>query len=316
MSKKNRHNRGNPYFWQSEEFNAACQQLNENLLLSLAVNRFRWVNLPETCDARFLEKTLHTKGIATICHSEQTPDIWQSLMCAPAGMFNEYGLPTKWRAVGMNATQYDVTPDKGEICYYSQTRIDPWIAIRVFAGKLTHYMRIEDINLFHQHKPYVMVAPQEKKLELTNIMKQISGFEPAILGDKSLLSLNEGNVFAVNTGVDLIVEELARGYQNVLNQALLFFGIPHLAFEKGERMIEDEARANSAPTNLALKNCLDSRRYFCDRLRTISPETFGETYVYFNDDYESYNFNYLHNAESLAQDGILDNSANEGMSNE
>ena len=300
-----------PNYWQSDEYSRLCQQINENLLLSLAVNRFRWVGLPNTCDARFLERTLHMKGIATICHSTETPDIWQSLMCCPEGQFNEYGLPVKWRAVGMNATQYDVTPENGEICYYSQTRIDPWAAIVMYASKMTHYQRTEDINLFHQHKPYVLVAPQEKRQELVNIFKQISGFEPAILGDKSLLALNEGNVFAVNTGVDLITEELARGYQNVLNQALLFFGIPHLAFEKGERMIEDEARANSAPTGLALKNCLDARRYMCDRLRLINPEVFEDTYVYFNDDWESYNFNYLNNAESLAQDNILEGADNE-----
>ena len=29
----------------------------------------------------------------------------------------------------------------------------------------------------------------------------------------------------------------------MLSDALMFLGIPHLAFEKGERMIEDEARA-------------------------------------------------------------------------
>lgn len=305
MSRKKNRGQSNPEFWQSEQFNQLCYSTNRDLLLSLAVNRFRWVGLPDTCDARFFEWQLHRCGIATICHSESTPDIWQTLMASPTGEFNEYGIPVKWFASGMNQTQYSVTPASGELCYYSQTRLNPWNAIQMYANKLTAYQRTEDINLFHQHKPFVMVAPQEKRLELFNIFKQVSGFEPAILGDKSLLDLKESNVFAINTNVDLIVEELARGYQNVLNQYLLFIGIPHLAFEKGERMIEDEARANSAPTNINLKNCLDSRRYFCDQLRKISPETFSETYVYFNDDFESYNFNYTNNLESLAQDGLL-----------
>lgn len=304
--KKRRYTKsGKPEFWQSEEFNDLVFNLNVDLLLSLAVNRFRWVGLPDTCDARYLERILHIKGVATVCHAKSTPDIWQSLQAAPYGTFTEYGLPTKWRAIGMNGTQYEVTPQTGELCFYSQTRLDPWLAITTYAGKLTQYQRTEDINLFHQRKPYVMVAPQEKRMELENIFKQVSGYEPAILGDKSLLELKADNVFSIDTQVPLIVEELARGYQNVLNQALLYFGIPHLAFEKGERMIEDEARANSAPTNVMLKNCLDARRYMCDRLRLIDPVTFADTYVYFNDDFESYNYNYVNNTESLAQDGML-----------
>ena len=67
-------------------------------------------------------------------------------------------------------------------------------------------------------------------------------------------------------------------------------------------MIEDEARANSAPTNLMLLDCLAARRQACKKLN----QRFGlEIDVFFNDDFESYNYNYAHNLESLAQDGMI-----------
>lgn len=303
--KKNRKAAGLPEYWQSDDFNRATFQANLDQLVSLAVNRFRWEGLPDTCDARFLEMALHKNGFATICHAKSTPDIWQSLHASPQGVFNAYGVPTKWLATGFNETQYAVTPANGELVYYSQTRANPWNTIYMYANKLTQVQRTEDVNLFHVRKPYVMVAPQEKRLELVQIMKQISGFEPMILGDKALLELKENNVFAIDTKVPYYGEELARQYQNIVNQFLMIIGIPHLAFEKGERMIEDEARANSAPTNINLKNCLDARRSACDKLRKLSPDTFSDLYVYFNDDYESYNWNYTHNIESQAQDGLL-----------
>lgn len=303
--KRKRQKQGLPAYWQSDEFNSATFQSNLDMLVSLAVNRFRWVGLPDTCDSRFLEMALHRNGFATICHALGAPNIWQSLYAAPQGVFDAYGLPVKWLATGFNETQYEVTPQNGELVYYSQTRANPWNAIYVYANKLTQIQRTEDVNLFHVRKPYVMVAPNEKRLELENLMKQISGFEPMILGDKSLLELKENNVFAIDTKVPFYGEELAQQYQNVVNQYLMFIGIPHLAFEKGERMIEDEARANSAPTNINLKNCLDARRSACDKLRKLSPDTFSDLYVYFNDDYESYNWNYEHNTESKAQDGLL-----------
>lgn len=301
MSKnKNRCADGTAYYWQSEQFTQVCYSVNLDMLLSIAVNRFRWEGLPPTCDARFLEVQLHRTGIATICHSIETPDVWQTLMAAPQGQFSPYGLPTEWDAMGMDATQYHVTPATGELVYYSQTRLDPWGAIMMFANKLTHVQRTQDVNLFHQQKPYVMVAPQEKKQELLQIAKQVSGFEPMILGDKSLLELSENNVFAIDTKVPFIGKELTEQYQNVLNEYLLFMGIPHVAFEKQERLVNNETEMGNATASILLKNCLDSRRWACKRLRRLSPETFGDTYVYLNTDYESDNFNFMNNIKEQA----------------
>lgn len=295
-------------FWQSEDANGRLYAANMSMLLALAVNRFRWTGLPDTCDARFFEMQLHQYGIATLCHKESTPDIWQTLQAIPHAEFDVYGIPTKWDGMGFDgSTRYAVTPKTGELCYYSQTRANPWAMLDVFALKMMRYQRIEDINLMHQSKPMVFIAPQEKKLELENMLKQVYGFEPAILGDQNFNKLAD-SVTTIDTQVPLIVEDLARGYQQTLNNALMYLGIPHLAFEKGERMIEDEARANTAPTNIMLLDAMDARRAFCKKVN----ERFGlDINVYFNDDLESYNFNYLNNVEMMAQDGLLGGAENE-----
>lgn len=314
--KRNRGDESSPYYWQTDDYNRLCYQVNVDMLLSIAVNRFRWVGMPPTCDARYLEQQLHKTGIATICHSKETPDIWQTLSAATQGEFNAYGIPTKWDAIGYGKTRYPVTPATGELVYYSQSRLIPWPSIVQYATKLTHIQRTSDVNLSHQQKPWVMVAPQEKRLELLNIYKQISGYEPAILGDKSLLQLNEGNVFTLDLKVPFIGKELSEMYQNTLNQYLLFMGVPHVSFEKGERLITEEAQAANATASIMLKNCLDARRWACDKLRELSPETFGDLYVYLNDDFESYNYNYLNNREQLDEhqadeDGLVTAQARE-----
>lgn len=311
MAKRNRTKPGEGFFqdryWQSAAFNQRAFMGNLDILLSLAMNRFRWVGLPETCDARFLERQLHRAGIATICHEKTSPDIWQTLIAMPQGEFNMYGIPTKWRACGYlnDNTGYEVTPDNGELVYYSWSRIDIWNMLQLYARRMTHYQRTEDINLTHQHKPWVFVVPDRaKKLEAENLLKETLGGEPAIIVNSAGMSLVDG-IQAIDTKVPLIVEDLAQGYQNVLNSALLFLGIPHLAFEKGERMIEREAMANTAPTNIMLINCLNSRRDACKRLREMDPKRFGDLNVYFNDDWESYNFNYVNNIEAQAQDKFI-----------
>lgn len=285
------------------------------MLLAIAVNRFRWEGLPPTCDPRYLEIQLHRSGIATICHDADTPDVWQTLMAAPQGEWNDYGIPTEWRARGYNDTDYKVTPATGELVYYSQTRLNPWGAIMQYAVKLTHIQRTSDVNLMHQQHPWVMLMPREKQMELINIFKQISGYEPAILGDsanKALLELNEGNCFTLDLKVPYLGKELTEQYQNVLNQYLLFMGVPHIMFEKSERMITEEATAGNSTTNILLKNCLDARRWACKQLRELAPSVFGDLQVYLNDDWESYNYNYLNNRALLDENNAQANQPSEG----
>ena len=306
MGRKNRNKRADFYgdhFWQTDSYNFRTYNKNLDLLLALAINRFRWVGLPETCDARYLERALHRNGIATLSHkADDATPVYTTLQALPNGQYNMYGIPVAWRAVGYDGlTDYPVTNENGELCYYSYSRVSPWNALEIYARKMAHYERTEDVNLSQQMKPFIGIAPQEKRLELINLLKQVEGGEPAILGDEKMLDL-VNNVTVIDTKVPIITEELARSHQNVLNQALLYLGIPHLAFEKGERMIEDEARANTAPTNVMLLDCLQARREFCDKVN----RKFGlNVQVYFNDDWESYNYNYLNNAEQLAQDGLI-----------
>lgn len=308
MSKKNRRKRMDFYsdhFWESGNYNFRSTNKNLDMLLALAINRFRWDGLPDTCDAWFLERMLHRNGIATLSFKRDEPvRIYTTLSAMPNGEYNMYGYPTNWRAVGYDGlTDYDCDDGNGVLCYYNFSRCSPWNALEIYARKMAHYERTEDVNLTQQMTPWFGIAPQEKRQELVNLFKQITGGEPVVLGDPGLLDLIN-NIKIVDIKTDLITEELARSAQNVLNQALLYLGIPHLAFEKGERMIEDEARANTAPTNIMLLDCLQARRKFCEKVN----DKFGlNVHVYFNDDFESYNYNYLNNIESQAQDGLIEN---------
>lgn len=306
MGSKKRRNRGEFFtdrFWQSDNYNFRAYHKNLDMLLALAINRFRWVNLPDTCDARYLEKILHRNGLATLSYKADEPTrIYTTLTAMPNGEYNMYGLPVRWRAVGYDGlTDYEVDNTNGELCYYSYSRISPWNALEIYARKMTHYERTEDVNLSQQMTPFIGIAPQEKRLELINLLKQVEGGEPAILGDDGLGRLVD-NVKTLDLGVPIITEELNQGFQNTLRSACLYLGIPHLAFEKGERMIEDEVKANTGSTNIMLLDCLQARREFCDKVN----RKFGlDVQVYFNEDVESYNFNYMNNVEAMAQDKVI-----------
>lgn len=295
---KRRRTKRNANYWQSADMNSAAYQTNLQWITELAMNRFRWVGLPDTCDERFLEQTLLTNGMATIAHPEGFDDVWMSLMVdTTSGELNAYGTYTSWEAFGMDSpskTRFACTWDNGALVFDNRAQMSPWLAINMFAAKLAHYARTEDVNLTHQNTPWLLTAPQEKQLELVNVYKQAQGGEPAILADDSLRDYMK--VSAISTGVPYIANDLHIGMMNVWNDVYRFLGIDHLAFEKGERMIEEEAKGNSTPTTIKLMNCLKARRDAAEYLNAH----FGlNIQVVFNDDIESYNFNYLNNAEMI-----------------
>ena len=60
--------RGNDIYWASAAYNQRLFIMFRQQIIDLALTRFRWVNLPPTCDSRYLEWTLLFQGCATIAH--------------------------------------------------------------------------------------------------------------------------------------------------------------------------------------------------------------------------------------------------------
>lgn len=297
---------------QAIALNAQAYAKNMQTLVSIALSRFKIEGLPDTCNERFLLWALLRYGYATICRAEGMPDVWQTLQAVPQAEYNAYGYPVRWRALGVDGrTQYDVTEDNGALIYYSRSSAapfkfgdvlqNPWSALDNFAQRLTRFEMAERVNLTHQQTPWVLIVPPEKELEAANLFSNIMSGQPAVFGNDTFGTITD-DIRTIDTHTPFIAEELARARMNCFHEAMLFLGVPHLAFEKGERMIEDEARANTAPTNLMLLDCLQGMRDGFDELN----RRFGlDIHVYYNQDNASLNYNYLSNIEAQAQDGIL-----------
>ena len=307
--KKNRAPRGchfnEPNYFQSGDYYRRSATLFETWIMQLAINRFRWVGLPDTCNERILEWSLHTHGSAAICRPSDAnePPVFLSLPSVHDGRLTAYGDPTAWRVNGVSGDVHFASDwNNGAWVWYSKSRFSPYNAIQLFARKLAHMSRTEDINLYHQQTPMTIVVPDKMKRDAENVFKQISGGEPAIIANKTFENMD---ISAINTGVEYIGDALYMAQHNVWNSIYRYLGIEHLAFEKGERIIQEEARGNTYPTNLMLLDCLDARREACDYLN----RTFGwECGIYFNNDFESYNFNFVNDIERVTVAGLSQNN--------
>ena len=278
-------------FYQSVDYNYRAYIKYLTWIVKLAMNRFRWEGLPESCDARVLERSLLVNGVASISMPEDLP-VFFSLPCAIQGKLNIYGDPTEWVAIGMNGDRFSSNWSRGALIFNSKARLGVWNAITLNARKLAHYDRTEDINLAVQKTPYAITAPDNQKQTLINTFKNINEGEIAILGDQNFNEMV--NISAINLGVPFIGAQLGAAKRVLWSEILTFLGIPSLPYEKGERMIEEEAKGGEAAANIMLLDALDARREAAGYLN----KQFGlELAVYFNKDFESANYNYLRDLE-------------------
>lgn len=269
MSKsKHRQCFGKPNYWQNAEINSVAFNSIQTQCRRLATNRFVWHNLPNSCDARFLEQTLFNFGVA--CFARDDDGVWYTLQVAQTGTPNIYGNIEEWTARSVNSeVTIECNDSNGVIVYDSNVRLPIWHDIMLKSADIAHIEQTRRVNLAQQRTPYIITAPQDKELELTNFYKQIAGGETAILGYPELRQNIEVSV--VNTEVPLIAEQLDVARRNVWNEFYMAIGVEHLTFEKKERMVEEEAQGNAHPTSLILSDFYQPRQDAAQKMR----EQFG-----------------------------------------
>lgn len=279
---------GSPAHWTTAEKWHYTYSMFLNQMISLAVTRFEWVNLPATCDERFLEFTLLTNGQATIAFPKSQPGVFYSTQTASFGPTNVYYGPTKWESTGVNGWRFDVDNANGVYVWDNLTRNSIWPSLEVYASELTSIFITKAINRLHARVPFLITGPQEKKTELANVWANITNGDPAVIG---LDGFSQNiNVEAIKTDVPFLGKELEQELLNTWDAVYRLLGIPNMPV-KMERRIEDEVQNYQSATEVFRLDALTARREACHELN----ERFGQYLdapidVVFRSDRSSHNF--------------------------
>ena len=229
-------------------------------ITSLAMSRFEYEGLPETCDARYLEECLLYFGQATIAAPEDMPDIYFSIQAAATGELTPYGKPMRWRCIGADGkTNFAASWETGTFIYDRKSRANLWGKLESCAKRLARYSRTENINLMHQFTPYLVTAPEEQVQSVQNVFAQTVSGQAAVVGYEALSDLIKNGIDTIDTQVEWIGDKLQTGALGTWSEVFRILGIPHLQFEKAERMITDEAETTLVPTRLMLEDALAAR---------------------------------------------------------
>ena len=299
----------------------------------VALSMFEW-KLPKGMDARYLERSLYYKGMATMF---ETPEFgFINTQCSTNGYLNIYGLPSALMCNTFNGLHWykklftqlgedeeTIKKQREEECVFV---MNDWegmptaFTIEQFAYRMYLAQRTADVNMSAQRTPVMVVCSDKQRLTMENLYSQYDGNQPFIFGDKDA-NINENSLKSLKTDAPYICDKVMDYKKEIWNEFLQFLGVNSISIEKKERLITDEANQNNEVINLYLQSRLAPRQKACDQ--------FNELYGLTGDDkievrVRSDLHNIIKNAESvifdekekLLENDLIDNMDKEGETNE
>ena len=296
MSKSRKMRRCNNFkldsYWQTSDYNSALFMMYRQQIIKLAMNRFKWINLPPTCNERYLEMTLLFQGIATIAFPSRQRGTFYSTQVAQMSPPNVYDNPTKWLSVGNNGWRFKCSNSNGVIVWDNRARYPLMQMVDMWARELVDIRRTKQLNRMHVKTPYLIKCSPEQEQQAENIYKQMAGGEPAIITTTGIENID---IDVIKTDVPYLGEELTAEEINTWQQIYQMLGIENLTF-KAERMVQDEVNKRDEPSDLMALDGLNCRREACEQLNN----RFGDyleapaTCIWAKDNI-SQNFNFMSN---------------------
>ena len=235
-----------------------------NRLFELAINMFKWENLPETVDERFLELALCEKGYCLYFNDDIMGNL--ALTCMIGGELDVYRIPTRRIAFAVNGYQAERT-NKDSVLIYNNYLHTPTIStISLYAERLTAIERAIDLNVNAQKTPIALLTDEKQKRTIEEIYRKYEGNAPVIIGAKNL---DLDSVKALTTGAPYVADKLNILKRQIWNEALTFFGIENANTEKRERLVSDEITSNLGGVQAQRYVMLNAREQAADKINRM-----------------------------------------------
>ena len=243
----------------------------------IVLSLFEWEGLPDSMDARYLERCLYYTGQAAMLYLE--PYGYINTKSATAGKLNLYGLPTQIRCysygeINTNRRVYSGVSDAvAEINGYEDDTDDKrqteailvlnnWegmataSTIELFAYRMYTAERAIDVNIRAQKTPYVVITNENERLSMKNALQQVDENAMVLVGERG--HFDPESIRTMNTGAPYIADKLTDYKHSIWNEFLTYIGVDNIS-EKRERMISAETMSNNECVNLNLMASLKPR---------------------------------------------------------
>lgn len=235
-----------------------------NRLFELAINMFKWENLPDTVDERFLELSLCEKGYCLYFNDDIMGNL--ALTCMIGGELDVYRIPTRRIAFAVNGYQAERTNKDSVLIFNNYLHTPTMQTISLYAERLTAIERAIDVNVNAQKTPIAILTDEKQKRTIEEIYRKYEGNAPVIIGAKNL---DLDSVKALTTGAPYVADKLNILKRQIWNEALTFFGIENANTEKRERLVSDEITSNLGGVQAQRYVMLNAREQAADKINRM-----------------------------------------------
>lgn len=265
-------------FKQSIFKNLYSYNIYDDKLKEIAITLYKWVNLPDEIDERFLELSLFENGHVVFSRDDDA-DIFFVMRSTNAGKWDIYNRPIR-RELYAN-TGVHLTRDKynSVIIYNNVLKKSSWDIVRYYADRFAFYDQVIDININAQKTPILIRCSENERLTMQNLFEKYEGGQPVIWGDKNLSS---NPLEVMKTDAPFVANDIYDMKVKYWNEFLTFFGVSNVNINKKERLTVDEVNRQLGGAIAARGSGMLMRKQACKEINNM----FGLNIdVVFNEDY-------------------------------
>lgn len=250
--------------WDSARINNATYQFFFMKLMSIALSCFKWENLPDSIDERFLELTLANRGSCLFFKDEELGFL--TLPANLSGQLNVYNIPKMRQAFASTGYNKMCNDKDSVIIFNNYLHFSTLSVVEHYAIRLYEMQRTIDVNVKAQKTPKIFKSNEQQRLTLQNIFMKYEGNEDAIFIDKEF-DMNALQVFDTSAPyvADKIRMLMSQTFSNFLND----LGIEAITTEKKERINEAETESTKGYVEIGRNIFLNARKQACDEINRM-----------------------------------------------
>ena len=231
----------------------------------LALNRYRWENLPNGIESRYIEEMLYDNGE---CAMFDHPDLGLCVLRSSSREnLNIYGEPTKLSLSGFNEHR-TVMMDECVRIMNNDLALPTLPNIVYYARRMAEIDDIIMQNLRQQRVPYLFATDENNAFSMKSLYDRMYQGEPAIFIDKEMFKGEPENIMVLPTQAPYLVDKLQVQKQEMERELLTFLGINN-TLEKKERLLEDETNSNNQFIKMSSDIGYKQRLLACEQINKM-----------------------------------------------
>lgn len=229
--------------------NGILDSLYRGRLHELAMARFKWDNLPDGIDERYLEMTLNEFGMVAFF----VDDVADRLCIQPCnllGGWDIYGNPLRvetwnnwnnYRRSLSKLSEGGHEPDKFVVMYNNTIKSPTFPWLDYYAEQLYDIDQTRRVNILAQKTPVLMRGTQKQQLTLKNLWLKYTGNAPLVMVDESV---DKDSFTVFKTDAPFLGEDLTQMRRHIMGEIMIYLGYEtQEATQKQERVLAGEVRA-------------------------------------------------------------------------